>query len=102
MVSTVWHSHATRRVRDGRWVYVHFGTEQRLRICYPNTFVVPVTLTEDQDGSHWGWITRGRDEPTMIQPTRHQFETQFPYGWRSEQERGHGRMVRLRVEECHG
>lgn len=98
----VWHTHACRRVRDGAWVYANFGAERRLRMVHPNTPVVPVTLVEDPAGSHWGWIADGEDQPGIIQPTEHQFEAQFPYGWRAEQERGHGRMVRLRVEETEG
>ena len=73
--------------------------------------VVPVTVAEVEhgsaDGTHWGWIDAGgrhEGRPVMIWAFRGAFKAQFPYGPEAEEERGKGRVVRLRItrREDHG
>lgn len=63
---------------------------------------VPVLVTKDPDGTHYGWIDAGSPErgPVMIQPHLALFKMQFPYGPEAEEERGKGRVVRLRIEDA--
>jgi hypothetical protein len=49
------------------------------------------------DSTHWGWISAGEDEPSMIYPHPTLLETCFPYGMKAEEAAGNGRPVRLIV-----
>jgi hypothetical protein len=93
-----WQAYCVRRVRDGHPAYAHFGSEGWVRMCFPGMMCVPVTLTEDPEGTHYGWVEPDEDI-SMVQPSYPQFQMQFPYGWQSEQKLGRGRMVRVQVEE---
>jgi hypothetical protein len=60
---------------------------------------VLVTLVADDDPSatHWGWLAREDEEPSMIWPHLGAYHMCFPYGPRAEEEHGRGRTVRLHV-----
>ncbi|MFG3710947.1 hypothetical protein [Micromonospora sp. NPDC047730] len=65
---------------------------------------VPVELTEDPEGTYWGWIDapghpQADGMPEMVQPHYGMFTMQFPYGPEAEQERGKGEIVRMSVRE---
>jgi hypothetical protein len=88
------HEHGTYQNIGARWwVKIH-------GLPYP---IVPVTVTEvgrdSPDGTHWGWIRGDRDggRPVMIWAHWGAFGMQFPYGVTIEEERGTGRVVRLRI-----
>lgn len=78
---------------ERRWVEIH-GLEEP---------IVPVQVREvehdDPAGTHWGWLGTGKDTPTMIWPSRVQFNMCFPYGPAVEAEHGKGRILRLAVTE---
>lgn len=52
--------------------------------------------TEDEESQYWGWITKGRDYPTLIHSPK-AFNLQFPSGYVDEEERGRGVRVKLNV-----
>jgi hypothetical protein len=86
--------------------YQHIGEKWWVEIHQLPDPVVPVTVTlvdkDAPDGTHWGWIdATGRDHgrPVMIWAFRGAFDMQFPYGPEAEEERGKGRVVRLRITE---
>lgn len=103
-----WEMYAQRRIRhDGFEFFMNFGSQELVERFYGGD-VRPVRVTEDPDGPYYGWIASadywdGRyyhgGIPELIQPGRGMFSMQFPYGPEPEQDRGKGRIVRLRVEE---
>jgi len=87
---------------DRNGEYQHIGDRWWVEIHGLPDPVVPVTVTEvaddAEDGTHWGWIDASRDgRPCMMWARRFAFDMQFPYGPDAEQERGKGRVVRLRI-----
>lgn len=74
--------------------------------------VVKVRLTEAPADTpdelvHWGWMfdtydrqwIKPRDQPEMIYPAKFLLEMCMPYGIAAEEKAGHGRVIRLLVEE---
>ena len=92
-----WKMYAGRMTERGR---MHIANCPRTVRAYGDD-PIPVTVTEDPEGTHWGWIDADRTErgPVMIQPHRVLFDVQFAYGPDVEEELGKGRIVRLRVED---
>jgi hypothetical protein len=85
--------------KNGAWYAL--GDEWYIR-AHDCDFPVPVTVTEDPEGDHLGWIDAederaGDYTPEMIRHRRI-FEMQFIYGSKVEVEAGNGRVVPLRVE----
>lgn len=84
--------------------FLDFGHPAMVRMCGREP--VEVVLTEDPDGGYYGWLQLAHlhypayDEPHMVQPHAGLFEMQFPYGSAAEVERGHGEVVRMRVERA--
>jgi hypothetical protein len=64
---------------------------------------VPIRLVEDPEGIYFGWLDAQEDEPDplFVQHERI-FEISFPYGSKAEEDAGHGKKVRLRIEERDG
>lgn len=62
---------------------------------------VPVTATEDPDGTYWGYIRTGRTDVSMVYEHESLFRMCFPYGVDSEVAVGKGEVVRLRIAERH-
>lgn len=96
-------------VVDGR-EFMHFGQRGWVEGCYGGP-AVPVRLVEDPEGQYWGWLHSERDglfprrastTPEMVQPHQGMYTMQFPYGPKAEEERGHGRTVRLSVTGLDG
>lgn len=61
--------------------------------------VVRVRIITDDAGSHWSWWDAERKSHSMIFGSRVLVEICFPYGSRAEEERGRGKVVRVRVEQ---
>jgi hypothetical protein len=94
-----WRMHAGKpdRVVGGR-EFLDFGDPRTVRMR--GRTPVPVELTEDPEGTYWGWIyAEGRPNadgaPHMIQPHYGMFTMQFHYGPEAEQEWGRGEIVRM-------
>jgi hypothetical protein len=82
--------------QDGTYWY---PGDRRFVMMYGGTHpMVTVVLTEDPDGPYYGWIRAGEVLPIMIYPNEDLFSMCFPYGYRGEEERGRGEMVRMRAE----
>jgi hypothetical protein len=65
---------------------------------YPIVEVLVVLVAEnDPSGTHWGWLAKGEDVPSMIWPYWGQYSMCFLYGVRAEEGAGHGRTLRLHV-----
>ncbi len=79
--------------------YFYFGDREYVQLYGDEAPIVPVELTEDPEGSYYGWIETGDDTPTMIQPHIHAFAIQFTYGIEAEIKAGKGQVVRLQVKE---
>lgn len=80
----------------------NFGQEHYVRMYGREP--IPVELTEDPDGTYYGWIRAGRDGlfprtytgvPEMIQPSYGMFAMQFPYGPEDGVRDGQGEIVRM-------
>lgn len=97
---TEWSTFGARRPHEDGWRYDRFGPERLLRMVEAGADVVPVRLIEDGEGPLFGWLRTGADVPEMIRRRQAEFEMQFPYGYESEERRGKGRMIRLRVGEA--
>lgn len=84
-----WHMFAGRRGEG----FCNFGNRRYVEMCGRQP--VPVVLTENPEGSYWGFIYTDRPDrgPVMIQPSRSLFRVQFPYG--PEEAVKDGRTVRL-------
>lgn len=82
---------------------MYFGDERYVR--WYGREPVAVELTEDPEGTYWGWMGFARmhytadKEPIMVQPHRGMFDMQFPYGPEKEVEKGQGEIVRCTVRE---
>lgn len=60
--------------------------------------VRPVKVEEDPAGPYWGWLWADRDAPSMIWFREASFRMCFAGMPEDMQERGEGRIVRLRIE----
>lgn len=78
--------------------FFHVGSRRYVELHYLSKPIVAVTVTEDPDGEYRGWIYADKDEPCMIWPSKGQLEICFPYGTQAAQERGSGRVVRLKID----
>lgn len=100
-----WEMHA-HRYDDGRFHTI--GSERYVRMHGLKGPILRVLVEEVPEGdtvTHWGWMGfayqwhEADTEPCMIWHTRGQLEMCFPYGTKAEAERGHGRVVFLRITE---
>jgi len=96
VLSRSWRMYAHQE--DG--YFENFGERWWVKIHGLDLPVVEVVLTEDPEGTCYGWLATGEETPTMIWPSRAQFEVCFPCGWRAEEDAGRGRMVRMRAEKA--
>ena len=81
--------------------FIYFG-DPRIVTMY-EVEPVEVELTEDPDGSYYGWLEAGKDIPEMIQPHIHMYNIQFAYGPEAEIKQGRGVTLRFSVAEIvHG
>lgn len=65
--------------------------------------IIPVTVTEDEEGSYWGWYEYEKDgKPAKlahIYPTERQTQICSPDFFESNIAEGKGKILRLRIEE---
>jgi hypothetical protein len=91
------------RLGDGLLHYVEHDRRTVAMCDLPEPIVeVDARLVADGDSeaTHWAWIETGEDKPVMVFPAWVLFNICFPYGARTEQEHGKGRIVRLAVTEA--
>lgn len=90
---TRWEMFGWRDEERGHWVALGARRFVQFHGCADP---IPVTVTEDAEGTHLGWIATEEPAPRMIL-RREIFEIQFPYGSKAEVEAGRGRVVRLSI-----
>lgn len=94
-----WEMYATEHIdAQGKFVYLHFGTKRFVELHGLHKPIVPVVLTEDPEGSYWGWLQTGDTTVCMVWPSKKQLEMCFPYGTKADADQGYGRVVRMRAE----
>ncbi len=79
--------------------YAHFGSLNYVKLHGLSEPIVRVSLIEDENGEYYGWIPTGKDTPTMIWKSEVVFSICFPYGYKTEEQRGKGKAIRLLVSE---
>lgn len=95
-----WNTWATYHCdHDGHRWYDAFDTEKHLKMCYPRSDRVAVTLTEDPTGPYFAWLAKGANQPTMIRAGEYRFRVQFYTDPTEAEQDGRGRVIRLRIEE---
>ena len=95
-----WRMHAGRdEYHEGGFIY--FGDPRTIKMY--DVEPVEVELTENPEGSYYGWLETGEDIPVMIQPHIHMYNIQFAYGPEAEIRQGRGITLRFNVVEViHG
>lgn len=90
------------RLSDGLLHYVEHDRRSTAVVGLSPILDVEARLVRDDDpeATHWAWIESGNDKPDMVFPVSVLFNICFPYGARTEQEHGKGRIVRLAVREA--
>ncbi|TDC02644.1 hypothetical protein E1091_00135 [Micromonospora fluostatini] len=102
----VWRMWARRQVNapDGR-DFRYFGSAETVaRPWLGSGKPTEVELTEDPDGSYWGWIdcqgeTGHAGIPVMIEPHEGMFRMQEPNGFDGKAARGYGEIVRMTLRK---
>ena len=62
--------------------FIYFGDPRTIKMY--DVEPVEVELTENPEGSYYGWLETGEDIPVMIQPHIHMYNIQFAYGPEAE------------------
>ena len=86
--------------------FAHFyPSETQVKMCGDGP-IVRVRATKDADGDYFGWYNSfhphngsHQGHLSFVYPHRTAVEICFPYGPAAETQRGHGEIVRARVEE---
>lgn len=82
---------------DGRWYALYDHPRAVEMHAGPGVPPIPVTLVEDDNGDHMGWVAANEpDRLIMVQHVR-LFNMQFPYGHRAEVESGRGTAHRVTI-----
>lgn len=91
------------RLGDGLLHYVEHDRRSTAMVGLSPILDVEAHLVSDGDpeATHWAWVETGEDKPVMVFPAWVLFNICFPYGARTEQGHGKGRIVRLTVKEAH-
>ena len=76
-----------------------FPTRYQVQMCSDSPQdIVRVLVTPDPAGSYWAWYDY--DEGiAFVYFSRVLLETIFPYGSKVEEDRGRGKVIRVRVDE---
>lgn len=90
-----WELYAHKR-ESGYW---HAGSKKFVEAHMLHDPIVQIELTEDPEGTYWGWLAKDATYPSMVWPKKMLLDICFPYGPDVEQERGKGRVVRMVVKE---
>lgn len=99
---TSWEMYAGRDQHNGG--FKNFGGVGYV-MAYGHAEPVQVVVSEEPEGTYYGWIdarraAAGDDTPAMIQQFSGLFAMQFTYGPEAEVNAGRGRIVRLAVKEA--
>jgi hypothetical protein len=79
--------------------YRHFFAHPDIVRMNGNSFPIHrVRLTTDETGALWSWWNAEKREHQFTWGFREAVEMCFPYGYRAAEERGLGKLVRVRVE----
>lgn len=69
-----------------------------VRMCGLDHPIDKVRLTTAHDGEQWAWWDASEHAHTIVYQDEYLVEMCFPYGSKAEEERGRGKVVRVRVE----
>ena len=95
-----WRMYAHRMTSSDKGTYyLNFGDKRWVELFHFEEPIVPVLLTEDENGHYYGWMETGEDKPCMIWPSRIQRDTCFAYGMQAAIDHGKGQPIKLKVEE---
>ncbi len=87
--------------------YAH-KTEKGYRDIYPSEMqvgmcgdqpIIPIQVTEDENGEYWGWKQADDNKICMIWPSFVQLQICFPYGIDAAEKHGEGKRVKLHIQE---
>lgn len=99
-MSQVFYCHKLKsdRFPAGFW-YAHLFThKQAVGMCGSEP-IIRVSVEEDQKGDYFGWEYSDKKNFSMIYPSIKLVEICFPYGTKAEEEKGRGRVVKLKITE---
>lgn len=96
---TEWEMYAYKCEGKNGTFFEHPGNKWWVELFHLDEPIVKIRLTADPEGQYWGWLDKGKTKPCMIWPSEAQFSMCFPYGYKLEEERGAGKVVRLKIEE---
>lgn len=93
--------YATKEGASYSHIYYH---ESLVKMCVQaHILVVPITVTEHEEGNYWGWYEYEEDgKPariTHIYPSEHLTKICSPDYFQQDIKDGKGRLIRLRIEE---
>lgn len=87
------------------YAHCHFGAyrdffphQDIVRSIGGNDPIHRVRITTDADGSFWSWWNAEKSRHDFTWSHRDGVEICFPYGSKAEEDRGRGKVVRVRVE----
>lgn len=94
------HEFVAHRIESGefRHVYEHPILVEMFGKDWP---VWHVRIEPDEEGGYWAWLDAETEEYSMVYPKRGLVAMCFPYGPDVEEERGSGRIVRVRIVPIH-
>ena len=84
---------------DEKGAFFHLGEKRWVELHGIDLPIVEVKVDVDKNGTYYGWLRSNRDVPTMIWPSKIQFEMCFPYGPKIEEEKGKGKVLRLSIKK---
>lgn len=85
-------------VRRGEWLHSFFPHAGLCGTCTDSDPVVRVRVTPDDSGDHWSWWDTARGVFLFTNGHREGVEICFPYGTKVDEERGRGKVIRVRVD----
>ncbi len=86
-------------VRNG--LFWHEGNHPNFCSLYDNKGQIDkVVIEEDKKGKsqYWAWWDHEKEIYRMVYPSRVQVEMCFPYGYKIEEEKGNGRLCRVKIK----
>jgi len=89
-------------------IFMHVGSLNFVKAHMLDEPIIKVLIELEDNGKYWGWIYnpdykdsmyRKDGIPQMIWPSKNQVEMCFVYGIKAEEDRGKGKLVRLKITE---
>lgn len=92
------------RRQDGKFYYTNiFSTIKSVKMCIAEPapiFKIDVIETKEIDeNSYYGWLEFEDSNISYIYPHLTLFSVCFPYGYKAEEERGIGKLIRVKIIE---